>query len=77
MKRKWTISILENEPGDGADHEFKCAQNGVKLNIALYDAINSIRSRLKYGSDETSESEIKFLEDLRSELRAAYIEEVR
>lgn len=75
MKRKWTINVLEEEIGDGAEHEFRCMQAGPRLNDAFYDALNSIRNRLKYCSDETSESEIKFLEDLRDELRAAHIEE--
>ena len=74
MKRKWTLSIIEEEPGDGASHEFKCAQSGMNLNIAVWEALQAIRSRLKYGQD-VSEEEEKTLTDIRSLLAEAYIEE--
>lgn len=74
MKRKFTISILEEEIGDGAEHEFRCMQAGPRLNIAIYEALREIRGRLKYES-KVSKAETAFLEKLQSELRAAYIEE--
>lgn len=68
-----TITYEISQPSDMYD--LKCAQNGVHLNISIYDALNSIRTRLKYCSDDVSESEQKFLEELRAELSNAYIEE--
>lgn len=68
-----TITYEIIQPSDMYD--LKCAQNGVQLNIAIYDALNSIRNRLKYCSDDVSENEQAFLEELRAELSQAYIEE--
>lgn len=73
VKKKVVLSYLIYDQFD--EHEVECARKGAVLNIAIYDALNSIRNRLKYCCDETTESEIKFLEQLRAELSHVYIEE--
>lgn len=72
IKKKVTLTYFIYDSSD--EHEVECARNGVKLNLAIFDALNTIRSRLKY-ADDVTEAEVKFLEELRSELRQAYIEE--
>lgn len=72
ISKKVTITYFIRDQSD--EHEVECARNGVKLNLAIYDALNTIRSRLKYAED-VSDAEVKFLEELRGELRQAYIEE--
>lgn len=72
IKRKITLTYLIEDQYD--EHDFECARKGVSLNIAIHEALNSIRTRLKYAED-VSDAETAFLEELRSELGAAYIEE--
>jgi len=57
------------------EYDVDCARNGVKLNIAIWDALQAIRSRLKYNDDNVTDEERAFLEELRSNLGEAYIEE--
>lgn len=51
----------------------KCALKSVDLNIAIHDALQAIRARLKYGEDVT-EIEEQTLEKIRSILAEHYIE---
>jgi hypothetical protein len=72
IKKKITITYLIEDKFD--EHEFECARKGVELNIAIWDALQTIRTRLKYAED-VSDTEQVFLEGLRTGLSYAYIEE--
>lgn len=73
MKKTVTLSFRIEDRFD--EYDVDCARNGVKLNIAIWDAINKIRSQLKYNDEGMSDKEREFLESLRSDLSEAYIEE--
>lgn len=68
---KKTLTFIV-EPGDN-DYDFECANRGTKLNMAIHDALENIRSRLKYG-ETVSNKEQQVLENLRSILAEVYIE---
>lgn len=70
--KKVTISFLL-KPGD-SDYDYKCALSATKLNLSIYDALNEIRSRLKYG-ENVSVAETECLENIRSILNEHYIED--
>lgn len=73
MKKTATLSFRIEDKFD--EHEFLCAQRGVALNIAIWNALQTIRTRLKYNDDNVTDEERAFLEQLRSDLSHAYIEE--
>lgn len=72
IKKKITVTYLIEDKFD--EHDFECARKGVELNIAIWDALQTIRTRLKYAED-VSDTEQAFLEELRTGLSYAYIEE--
>lgn len=72
MKKKVTITFLDEEGGE--DYEMRCALNATALNIAIWDALQEIRKRIKY-DDTLTDKEIEMLENLRSILSEAYVEE--
>jgi hypothetical protein len=53
--------------------EIECHIKAVDSQMAIYDALNKIRSRLKY--NKTSKAERDFLQTLRSVLLEVYLEE--
>ena len=73
MKKTVTLSFRIEDSHD--EHDVECARRGVALNIAIWDALQSIRTRLKYNDENVTDEERAFLEQLRSDLGAAYIEE--
>lgn len=73
MKKTVTLSYRIEDSFD--NHEVECARRGVALNIAIWDAIQTIRTRLKYNDQNVTEEERNFLEELRSSLYEVYVEE--
>jgi hypothetical protein len=73
MKKTVTLSYRIEDSFD--EHEVECARRGVALNIAIWNALQSIRTRLKYNDENVTDEERSFLEELRSDLGHAYIEE--
>lgn len=73
MKKTVTLSYRIEDSFD--EHEVECARRGVALNIAIWDALQTIRTRLKYNDESVTDEERNFLEQLRSDLGAVYIEE--
>lgn len=73
MKKTVTLTYRIEDNFD--NHEVECARRGVALNIAIWDALQTIRTRLKYNDENVTDEERAFLEQLRSDLGAAYIEE--
>ena len=73
MKKTVTLSFKIEDQFD--EHEVECARRGVALNIAIWDALQTIRTRLKYNDENVSDEERMFLEGLRTDLSSAYIEE--
>lgn len=61
------------EPNGYNEYNFECANRGVKLNLAIQETLENIRSRLKYAKDVTKAEE-KFLEELRTALSEYYVE---
>lgn len=57
------------------DHQYdiKCVQNAKDLNLNVYEALQVIRTRLKYGQDVT-DIEQETLEQLRKLLGEYYVE---
>lgn len=73
MKKTVTLSFTIEDQFD--EHEVECARRGVALNIAIWDALQTIRTRLKYNDENVTDEERTFLENLRSDLSAVYVEE--
>ncbi|NJO65127.1 MAG: hypothetical protein HC836_45575 [Richelia sp. RM2_1_2] len=69
---KKILEFTIDETGD-SEYDFECANKGVKLNGSIYEALDEIRSRLKYGEDVT-EVERTTLEQLRITLSEYYVE---
>lgn len=72
MKKKVTLTYLIEDRFD--EHEVECVRKGPVLNIAIWGALQLIRTRLKFAEGVTV-AEQTFLEELRAELGNAYIEE--
>lgn len=66
--------IIYAFPNDN-EHEYdlKCIYNAKNLNLNVYDALQVIRTRLKYGQDVT-DIEQETLEQLRKLLGEYYVE---
>lgn len=71
VKQKVTLTYyITHEDGE---YDLQCAMKGVNLNLSIYDALNEIRTRLKYGEDIT-EKEEQTLRNLQTILNEHYIE---
>lgn len=71
---KKTVYLKFEENGEGS-FNLNCALNAEKTQFAISDALQRIRTRLKYESDDVSESEEKVLLEIRSILSEVVVEE--
>lgn len=72
MKKTVIIKFEENDEGN---FNLNCAMNAEKAQFAIGDALQRIRTRLKYESDDVSESEEKVLTEIRAILAEVVVEE--
>ena len=71
IKQKVTLTYyITHEDGD---YDLQCAMKAVALNLSISDALQEIRSRLKYGEDVT-EKEDQVLRNLQTILNEHYVE---
>lgn len=67
--------IIKFEETDEGSFRLNCAMNAEKAQFAIGDALQRIRNRLKYESDNVSESEEKVLTEIRAILAEVVVEE--
>lgn len=72
MKTK-LIYEFTGEHVESDEYDFSCITKAKDLNIAVYDCLQIIRSRLKYEEGQ-SDREIEVLEELRTKLYEFYTE---
>lgn len=71
MKNK--ARVIFSFPNDADNrYDIKCHQNAVDLNNSVYEALQQIRSKLKY--EEVTDEEREFLQQLREILSEYYTE---
>ncbi len=66
--------ILRFDTSEGK-YELECAMKGMSMNHAIDDALNVIRRRLKYESDDVTPTEEKVLEEIRNILNEAKVDD--
>ena len=71
--KKTVILKFEMEENE-QNYELDCILKATAAQSAIYDALQRIRNRLKYESDDVSEKEQSILEEIRSILNDVVVE---